>query len=409
MEETMSMQTFTQLKTFYDNQIHNEIMPFWTEHAIDWEKGGIFTGISDDGTVATTEKYIWSNARAIYTFAALCNRIEQKDIWREAADNIFEFCLKHGRDSEGKWGYRTGRDGNLLEGEKAIQVDAFAIMGLVEYSRLTGDKRAVDAALETYRSTSSRLAKPGSYGTFPYPIPDGYIAHRDYFQFAFAFFELGWHLNDESIIEESLEKAGMVMDCFRRPERNGLVEYASASTHDFVDTPEGRAMVPGHAIEAMWFLIHIYRELGETERIRQAIETIRGSIEKGWDQEYGGILLGIDIDNKEEPYWRNWEKKIWWVFVEALYALLLAYEHTGEQWCLDWYTRVHEWAFEHFPVREHGEWTQRLDRAGKVTDAVVALPVKDPFHLPRAFILIREVLDRLSEKDPGTPVFQITS
>ena len=34
-----------------------------------------------------------------------------------------------------------------------------------------------------------------------------------------------------------------------------------------------------------------------------------------------------------------------------------------------------------------GEWRQRLDRAGQPVTELIALPVKDPFHLPRAALL----------------------
>jgi N-acylglucosamine 2-epimerase len=43
---------------------------------------------------------------------------------------------------------------------------------------------------------------------------------------------------------------------------------------------------------------------------------------------------------------------------------------------------------------ETGEWRQRLDRRGDPISTVVALPVKDPFHLPRAAILAVQLLDR---------------
>ena len=76
-------------------------------------------------------------------------------------------------------------------------------------------------------------------------------------------------------------------------------------------------------------------------------------------------------------------------------ALLLSHECCGEPWCLDWYWRVHHWSFAHFPDTEHGEWRQRLDRQGDVLDRYIALPVKDPFHLPRAVIYILDVLERL--------------
>jgi N-acylglucosamine 2-epimerase len=323
------------------------------------------------------------------------NYIEKEKKWLDVAANICEFCLDHGRDERGVWGYLVDREGNMIEGEKAIQVDAFAIMGLTEYAQATGDERAIEAAVQTFHSVQDRLSRPGSYGTHPYPIPQGMKAHRDHFQFAFAFYELGVYLDRKDILDEALSKADEVMDNFRRPEREVLVEYVTLDNR-MVDSPPGRAMVPGHAVECMWFMIHIFRHFKNRERIDQAIETIRWALEKGWDQEYGGILLGIDIDGKEPLYWRNADTKIWWVFSEALYALLLAYEHSRESWCMDWYWKVHDWSFAHFPVREHGEWTQKLDRQGNKIDRLIALPVKDPFHLPRALILCIDVLKRLT-------------
>jgi len=387
---------FADLRQFYTHHLLEEIMPFWLRYGIDRQYGGIFTGIQDDGTLDTTDKFIWSNARAIYTFSALYNRIQKAEKWLEAASSIFEFCLKFGRERPGVWGFLVDRQGKMLEGEKAIQVEAFAIMGLTEYARATGDPRAVDAALETYESVRERLSRPGSYGTHPYPIPEGAKAHRDHFQFALAFFELGSYLNRQDILDEALQKAEAVMEHFRRPDLHALLEYISTDNR-VMATPAGRAMVPGHAIESMWFMIHVYRHFGNRKRIAEAVETMRWGLERGWDAEYGGIYLGIDIEGKSPPYWRNADTKIWWVFSEALYALLLAYEQSGDSWCLRWHQRVHDWAFEHFPDREHGEWRQKLDREGRSIDRLIALPVKDPFHLPRALILCIEVLNRLQE------------
>jgi N-acylglucosamine 2-epimerase len=65
---------------------------------------------------------------------------------------------------------------------------------------------------------------------------------------------------------------------------------------------------------------------------------------------------------------------------------------TGEPWCSHWYERTHEWAHQHFSATDTGEWRQRLDRQGNPITTLIALPVKDPFHLPRAAILILELL-----------------
>jgi N-acylglucosamine 2-epimerase len=145
--------------------------------------------------------------------------------------------------------------------------------------------------------------------------------------------------------------------------------------------------MPGHAIESMWFIMEW--ALGKNDRatIRRAAEVLRRHLEVGWDTEFGGIFLGIDADGGT-PFLPHADKKIWWVHTEALYALLLAHRLTGEPWCLEWYRRVHDWSFSHFPLAQPGEWRQRLDRQGRPVSEVVALPVKDPFHLPRAALSI---------------------
>ena len=73
-------------------------------------------------------------------------------------------------------------------------------------------------------------------------------------------------------------------------------------------------------------------------------------------------------------------------------ATACAYAHTRESWCADWHIRIRDYAFSHYPVPT-GEWTQWLDRYGNMSETA-ALPVKDPFHLPRGLIYLMEILKR---------------
>ncbi len=369
-------------------------VPFWMRHAIDWDHGGILTCIRDDGQVISTDKYMWSQLRAIWTFSALYNRIEPRPEWLDVASQIVEFVSKYGRDEEGRWVFAVDQDGHVLKGATSIYADGFAIYGLTEFARATGDARAIDLAQATYENVQAWLARPGSYATAPYAIPPGAKAHAVAMIFALAFHELGLLLADESILATAHVLAEDVMTAFRRPEKHLLYEYVTLD-NQLMDTPQGRAVVPGHAIESMWFMIHIYQHWGDEARIRQAIDTIRWHIELGWDETYGGILLARDAAGGE-PWWAFADSKLWWPHTEALYALLLAYQLSGEAWTLDWYERVHNYAFTHFPVPNHGEWTQKLDRQGRPFTQTVALPVKDPFHLPRALIQCIDVLSNLS-------------
>jgi len=386
---------FVDLLAIYRAELLERTAPFWLEYAIDRQNGGILTCISDEGQVLSQDKYMWSQLRAIWTFSALYNRIEARPEWLEIARHIFEFAKKYGRDENGQWVFAVDKNGAIQQGATSIYADGFAIYGLTELARATGDQEVIALALETYHNVQGKLARPGSYQTEPYPLPDGVKAHGISMIFSHVFNELGHFLGDEQIIEASLHHAAEVMDVYRRPERKMLFEFA-ALDNSLLDTPQGRAVVPGHAIESMWFMIHIYRRLGDDARVQQAIETIKWNIELGWDAEYGGILLGLDAEGGE-AWWKFADSKIWWPHTEALYALLLAHKISGEQWALDWFERVHNYAFSHYPVAGFGEWTQKLDRRGNKITETVALPVKDPFHLPRSLIYCITVLQRLSQ------------
>jgi N-acylglucosamine 2-epimerase len=397
---------FTELHTFLLRHLTQEVMPFWIRHSIDWQNGGMWTCLADDGSILNRDKYIWSNARGLWTFSALVNRVADtypdqvgakvKDIWQRAADNQYSFLKHCGRDEKGYWVFVVDEAGEqVVVGEDSIVVDAFAIYGLVEYFRMTGDDEALDIAHQTANTCLERLARPGTYKTAPYPTPPGMRPQREAMQFSLMFCELGHELGDETLLDAGLQYGQDVLDHFYRTDRQVLLEYLGLDNSVW-DTPAGRAMVPGHAIESLWFQIHNFTRIGDTDRARQAAGAMHACFEKGWDPEYGGLFLGIDVQGIEPPYWKNAEKKIWWPFTEAICGALLAYEQLGEDWCLEWYWNCHDWAFAHFPDKKHGEWTQKLDRRGNKIEDLIALPVKDPYHLPRGLIVAIETLERLT-------------
>jgi len=281
----------------------------------------------------------------------------------------------------------------LFDQATSIYCDGFAIYGFTELARATGNQEAVDLARQAYANVQPRLARPGSYQTHPLPIPTGAKAHGISMIFSSAFGELGDYLGDRAVTNASLEHANQVMDVFLRPERQRLYEFVHLDG-SLMGSPPGHAVNPGHAIEAMWFMVHIYQRQNDQARIRQAIEAIKWHLELGWDKEYGGIFLARDA---EGSFWADkWDTKIWWPHVEALYALLLAYSLSKEDECLAWFQRVHDYSFSRFPVPQYGEWIQNLDRQGNKLNSTIALPVKDPFHLSRALIESIRILQRLA-------------
>lgn len=383
----------------YTAELLDRTIPFWLTYGLDRKHGGICTCISDQGEVLSTDKYMWSQLRAIWTFSALYNRIERRKEYLDAAEQIFEFVTRFGRDEQGDWQFLVSQDGRTIRGATSIYADAFAIYGFTEFARATGNQQAVQLARETYANVQRKLSLPGSYPTDPLPIPPGAKAHGISMIFSLVFYELGELLNDPIIMDAGARHADEVMDVYRRPESRRVYEFVSLD-NSLIETPPGCTVNPGHAIESMWFMIHIYQSRHDTARIQQAIETIRWHLELGWDAEYGGIVLARDAAGS------HWEAmpdaKIWWPHTEALYALLLAHSLSKEKWCLEWFQRVDDYAFSHFPVPHYGEWTQNLDRQGHKMNATPGLPVKDPFHLSRALINSIGVLKQLA-KDVSSP------
>jgi len=55
----------------YRSLLLEGMAPFWLEHGIDRDYGGVLSCMTEDGQVQGTDKFIWSQARSVWTFAAL--------------------------------------------------------------------------------------------------------------------------------------------------------------------------------------------------------------------------------------------------------------------------------------------------------------------------------------------------
>lgn len=392
----------SELKEFLRGHLLRDVMPFWERHGFSSARPGIDTCLADDGALLSEDRYLWSQLRAIWTFAAMHNRIERREAWLRRAVDIFEFVAAHGRDADGRWCFRASADGQILTGATSIYADGFAIIGMTELYRGTGDRRVLSVAMETFEQLLPRLNQWAAMQTAPYAIPAGMKTHGVSMMFSHAFDLLSEVTSDERVKREAEHHCLEVMDYYLRADTGLVHEYLNLD-NTTADTPAGRAVVPGHAIESMWMQIHQLRKRGDSARIARAVEAIRRHFEVGWDAEFGGLMLGLDAAGLEPVYWKFHDTKLWWPATEAIYALLLAHAIEGRPWSLACYRRMHDYAFSHYPNAEHGEWRQRLDRRGRPITDVVALPVKDPFHLPRALILSINLLDALTGADTRLP------
>ena len=249
----------TLLKTYYNqysNTLNNEVMPYWLKYSAD-ATGAINNCLAEDGTLQSRDRYIWSQGRALWTYSAMYNRIEKKPEYLERATGLFNYLKGTGRSADGKWNYLFDGDGKMLETDISIYVDGFVLAGMTEYYIATGDEEAKTIALETFENTWDRIQRPGSYRVAPYVIPDGMKTHGVNMCYSFFYNCLGRATGRQDIVNIAHDLAMEVLNNFYVAEKDAILEFVNVDG-SFSDTPEGRACVPGHAIECMWFLINIF-------------------------------------------------------------------------------------------------------------------------------------------------------
>ncbi len=132
-----------------------------------------------------------------------------------------------------------------------------------------------------------------------------------------------------------------VMEVFYQSSLGLIVENVTLDG-SLVDSFEGRLQNPGHAVEAMWFIMDLGKRLKNTELVRKAVDIAIREIEYGWDKEYGGIFYFLD--RKGFPQQQlEWDQKLWWVHLEALVAMAKGYAFTGDERCAAWFAKLHDY------------------------------------------------------------------
>ena len=75
----------------YQNELLQEVIPFWEHYSIDTKYGGFFSCIDDQNTVFDTDKFMWLQSRQIWMFATLYDELEPDKKWLAIAEGGAEF------------------------------------------------------------------------------------------------------------------------------------------------------------------------------------------------------------------------------------------------------------------------------------------------------------------------------
>ena len=75
-----------------------------------------------------------------------------------------------------------------------------------------------------------------------------------------------------------------------------------------------------------------------------------------------------------------------------------AYRFTGQLEYLQWFTKVHDYSWQHFADQEYGEWFGYLNRRGEVLLPLKGGKWKGCFHVPRAFYQIYRTFEAIENE-----------
>ena len=373
---------FKQLEKQYRDELLQNVIPFWLEKSQDKEYGGYFTCLDRQGNVFDTDKFIWLQGREVWLFAMLYNRVEKRQEWLDCAIQGAEFLKKYGHDGNLNWYFSLDQQGNSLVEPYNIFSYTFATMAFGQLSIATGNQEYADIAKRTFDIILSKKDNPKGKWNKAYP------GTRSLKNFALPMILCNLALEIEPLLDEAFIEKTMdtciheVMDVFLRPELGGIVVENVNADGSLSDTFEGRQLTPGHAIEAMWFIMDLGKRLNRPELIEKAVQTTLKMIDYGWDKEYGGIYYFMDRKGCP-PQQLEWDQKLWWVHIETLISLIKGYQLTGNKECLQWFEKVHHYTWEHFKDPKHREWWGYLNRQGEVLLDLKGGKWKGCFHVPR--------------------------
>ena len=324
----------------YRDDLTRNILPFWMEHGLDREHGGVYTCVNRDGSLIDGTKSVWFQGRFGFIAAYAYNHIERNPEWLAASKSCIDFIEQHCTDTDGRMFFEVSAEGTPLRKRRYVFSETFAAIAMSEYAIASGDKSYAEKALDLFRRIRSWVATPGILEPKYLPAVQT-RGHSLTMILINTASRIRAAISDPELDEQIDQSIHDLRTYHVHPEFKALLETVG-SNGEFIDTCNGRLINPGHCIETSWFLL-------EEARV----------------QDY------------------SQDMKFWWPQCEAIIASLYAYLATRDEKYLLMHRMASDWTYSHFPDPDYGEWYGYLHRDGTVAQPAKGNIFKGPFHIPR--------------------------
>lgn len=357
-------QLINQLRNEMRSELETDILPFWMNKMEDNEQGGFYGQITgEDELRPEASKGAILNARILWTFSA-AYRLLKRPEYLTTATRAKRYLIDRFYDPEyGGIYWELDYKGQPLDTKKQIYAIGFAIYGLSEYARATGDAEALEYAQRLFDDIERHSFDPVQNGYLEaltrdwQPIGDMRLSDKDENEKK----TMNTHLH---ILEPYTNLYRVWKDERLERQLRNLIEVFITRILDpqtghlnlFFEedwTNKYHIVSYGHDIEASWLIHEAALVLGDTEllkRIDPIIIRIAQAADEGLNPD--GSMIYEDFLDKQKT-----DRELhWWVQAENVVGHVNLYQHFGNTEALDTACRCWDFIKTHLIDKKNGEW-----------------------------------------------------
>ena len=385
------------LKEVRENLTEN-ILPYWLR--LKDPRGGFYGEVSSTGEVLyDAPRGVILNARIIWSFAAAFQQFRKTE-YLVAAVHARDYFLEHFCDH--KYGgvyWSVTSAGERLDTKKQLYAQGFAIYGLAELYKVTGDDEVLKNAINLYKVVEGKFADPENGGYIEAlsrdfsPLEDMSLSAHDinadktmnsHLHILEAYANLYQVWPDEGL-REAVEKLLDIIGLKVMAPSGHLQLYFK---RDWSVLPGGVSY--GHDIETSWLALECafaLKDLDIVSRVRPWAFAIGVAGNEG-------LLADGSMRYEKLPDGSFDDSRQWWVQAETVVGNLWLWKYHGD--ALGAKRAMDAWAYirEKLVDREGGEWWWAVLPDGSLDRSNPKAGFwKCPYHNTRMCLQILKIFD----------------
>ena len=372
----------TILKREVQEVLQKNILPFWLKMQ-DMENGGYYGQMKGDGTIVKdANKGGILNARILWSFSA-AYRVLGNPEYLQAATRAKDYFVEHFIDPiYGGTYWELDYKGNPLDTKKQFYAIGFAIYGLSEYTRATGDREALNLALSLFNVIEEHSLDQ---------VYNGYIeaCTREWGTIAdMRLSELDANYpKSQNTHLHIIEPYTNLYQCMKElPEAPDEMRHVECALRNLIDifcdhilNPQtshldlffendwtrgaGHLESYGHDIECSWLMHEAALVLADEEVLRKVepiVRRVAKASEKGLNAD-GSMTHEANLDTGYVDADRHW-----WVQAEAVVGFYTIYQYFHDEDAMEKTLACWQYIKENLIDEELGEWFWSRDPEGNI-------------------------------------------